>query len=36
MMREVYLDFFTKSLQEDGGAHIPYNKRMQVEMKEHN
>ena len=27
MMREVYLDFFTKSLQETGGP-IPYNKRM--------
>lgn len=35
MMREAYLDFQTLSLQPDhvGG---PYNKRMQVEMKEHN
>ena len=34
-MRDVYLDFYTKSLQPDhmGG---PYNKRLQVEMKEHN
>ena len=35
MMRDCYLDFYTKSLQPDhmGG---PYNKRLQVEAKEHN
>ena len=36
MMREAYLDYFTKSLQPDNAVKIPYNKRMQVEMKEHN
>lgn len=38
-MREVYLDFLTKSLQPptDGSYERPaYSKRMNVEMKEHN
>lgn len=34
-MKEIYLDFFTKSVQPDaiGG---PFNKRINVEMKQHN
>lgn len=35
MMREAYLDFYTHSLQE-GHVGGPYNKRLQVEQKEHN
>lgn len=35
VMKEVYLDFFSKSVQPDAEG-IPFNKRISVEMKEHN
>lgn len=35
MMKEVYLDFFSKSIQPDNLG-LPFNKRLNVETKEHN
>ena len=36
LMREVYLDFYSKSLQPDNKNGVAYSKRLQIEQKQHN
>ena len=36
IMREVYLDFYSKSLQPENKGGLVYSKRLQVEQKQHN
>ena len=36
IMREAYLDFYSKSLQPDNKSGVAYSKRLQLEQKQHN
>ena len=36
IMRETYLDFYSKSLQPDNKSGVAYSKRLQLEQKQHN
>lgn len=36
IMRETYLDFYSKSLQPDNKTGVAYSKRLQLEQKQHN